>query len=179
MFPQTLECLRIYALERAYIEPRRHDETLKVFKRRAYNTLRVISTAETIPRVVKIMQLRPEIEWPILWRNLHITWKSDGAKSAWCMVMHDLIATNMRLHKIRLTDANNCNQCGRQDTTLHRFTDCGEGQVIWEWTRTRIAWMNRTDPRRVPCEWLLKPHFHLLPRQRQKAVLCILANMVF
>ena len=92
--PQTLEYLHIYALERAYIEPRRQDETLKAFKLRAYDTLRVISTAETILRVVRVMQLQLEIEWSIVWRNLHLTWTSEGAKSARYMVMHDLIATN-------------------------------------------------------------------------------------
>jgi hypothetical protein len=158
MLLQTLEYLRIYALERAYIGPRRHD-TLKAFKRRAYNALRIISTAETIPRVVRVMQLQPEIKWLVVLRNLHITWTSEGAKSAWYVVMHVLIATNVRLHKNRLTDTTNCNQCGRQDTSLHRLTECGEGQVIREWTRTRMAWMDRTDPRRIPREWLLTPHF--------------------
>jgi len=45
----------------------------------------------------------------------------------------------------------------------HRLTECGEGQVIWEWTRMRIAWINRTELSRVPREWLLTPHFHLWP----------------
>jgi hypothetical protein len=83
VIPQMLVYLRIHALERAYIEPRRQDETLKAFKRRAYNTLRIISTAETIPRGVKVMQIQPAIEWSIVWRNLHITWTSEEAKSAW------------------------------------------------------------------------------------------------
>jgi len=44
VIPQTLEYLRIYALKRTHIEPRRQEETLKVFKRRAFSTLRTIST---------------------------------------------------------------------------------------------------------------------------------------
>jgi len=140
--------------------------------------LRTISTAETIPRVVRVMQLQPAIEWSTVWGNLHITWTSEGAKSAWYMVMHDLIATNVRLHKMLLTDTTNCNQCGRQDTTLYRLTECGEGQVSWEWTRTRKAWIHRTEPKRVPREWFLAPHFRLWSRQRQQAVLWILANML-
>ena len=48
-----------------------------------------------------------------------------------------------------------------QDTNLHRLTESGEGQVNWDWTRTRIASINRTEPRRVPREWLLTPHFQL------------------
>jgi hypothetical protein len=161
-----VEYLRIYALERAYKEPRRQAETLKAFKRIAYSTLRIISTAETIPRVVRVMQLHPAIEWSVVWRKLHKTWTSEGANSAWYMVMHDLILTNVRLRKIQLTDTTNCNQCGRQDTTLHRLRECGECQVIWKWTCTRIAWINRTEPRRVPGERLLTPHFQLVPPER-------------
>jgi hypothetical protein len=80
--PQTLEYLHIYALEWAYIEPRRQEETPEAFKRKAYNTLRTILTAETIRRVVRFMQLEPAIEWSIVGRNLHITWTSEGANSA-------------------------------------------------------------------------------------------------
>jgi hypothetical protein len=76
---QTLEYLRIYALERAY-RASKAGETLKAFKRRAYNTLR-ISTVETRTRVVRVMKLQPAIEWSIVWRSLHITWASEGAKS--------------------------------------------------------------------------------------------------
>jgi hypothetical protein len=70
---------------------------------------------------VIVVKLQPEIEWSIVCRNLHITWTSEGAKSAWYVVMHGLIATNVRLHKIRLTDTTSCNRCGRRDTTLHRL----------------------------------------------------------
>jgi len=66
------------------------------------------------------------------------------------MVIHDVIRTNARLHRIRLMDTDNCTQCRRQDTMLHRLTECGVGQEIWEWTRTRIARIQRTDRRLYP-----------------------------
>jgi len=119
------------------------------------------STTENKPRDVRIMQLQPVIDWPLVWENLHNVRLSDGARSAWYMVIHDIIPTNARLHRIRLMHTNNCTQCERQDTMLHRLKGCGVGQDIWEWTRTRIARIRRTDPRRVPTEWLLRLCFQL------------------
>ena len=62
---------------------------------------------------------------------------------------------------------------------LHRLTECGVGQEIGEWTCTRIARIRRTDPRRVPTEWLFRPCFQIWRPQRHQAILWILANMVF
>jgi hypothetical protein len=40
--------------------------------------------------------------------NLHNVRLSDGARSAWCMVIHDKIPTIAMLHRIRLMDTDNC-----------------------------------------------------------------------
>jgi len=60
----------IYVLERAYIELRKQEKTLKAFKRRPCNTLHIISTAETIPRIVRFMQFQQAIEWSIVWKKI-------------------------------------------------------------------------------------------------------------
>jgi hypothetical protein len=55
------------------------------------------------------------------------------------MIIHDLIPTNVRLHRIQLRDTDNCTQCARQDMMLHHLTECGVGCEIWEWTCLLIA----------------------------------------
>ena len=129
MIPRILEYLRIYFHEWAYMEPER-----QAFKRSVYDTLRTASTVE-----VRVRQLQPSIDWSLVWDNLHNVILPDGARSAWYTVIHHIIPTNVRLHRIRLMDTENCTQCGRQDTVLHRLTECGVGQEIWEWTPIRIA----------------------------------------
>ena len=62
---------------------------------------------------------------------------------------------------------------------LHRLTECGVRQDIWERTRTRIARVRIIDPRRVSTEWLLRPSFELWPRQRHQMLFWILSNMFF
>ena len=68
---RTLQYLRIYFHEWACMEPQRQAETQREFKRRTYNTLRTMSTAENKPREVRIMQLQPAIDWSLVWGNLH------------------------------------------------------------------------------------------------------------
>jgi len=71
VIPRTLKYLRIYFHEWAYMEPQRQAETQREFKRRVYNTLRTMSSAENKPREVRIMQLQPAIGWPLMWDSLH------------------------------------------------------------------------------------------------------------
>lgn len=61
VIPRTLEYLCIYFHEWACIELQRQAETQREFKRRVYNTLRNMSTAENKPREVRVMQLQQAI----------------------------------------------------------------------------------------------------------------------
>jgi hypothetical protein len=175
-----MEYLRTYFLEWAYMKPQRQAETHRAFTRRVYHTLRTtsISTAGNRPRELRIMQLQLAIDWSVVWGNLHNLSFFADVRSAWYMVIHDIIPTNMRLHRIRLVDTENYTQCGRHNTMLHRLTECGAGKEIWEWTRSKIARTQRTDPRRIPMDWLVRPCFKTWLRQRHQAILWFLAQMV-
>ena len=94
------------------------------------------------------------------------------------LLIHDIIHTNVSLHRIRLTDTEICTHCGRKDTKLHRLTECGMWEV-WEWTRTRIERIQRKDPRRIPKEWFLRSCFKLWPRKRYQTTLCFWRELFF
>jgi hypothetical protein len=100
--PKTLEYLRIYALEIAYVESLRQNETHRAFKHRVYETLRTIFMAGNRSRDMRITQLQPTTDWARVWSNLHATWSSDVIKATWYTVIHDILPTNERLHTIRL-----------------------------------------------------------------------------
>jgi len=125
VIPRTLEYLRIYFHEWAYMELQRQAETGRAFKRKVYDTLRTMSTAETKPRVVRIMHHQPAIDWSRVWGNLHNVISPDGAKSAWYLVIHHIIPKKVRLRRIRLTDTDKCTQYCRHDTKLNRLTAYG------------------------------------------------------
>jgi hypothetical protein len=59
VIPRTLEYLRIFFHEWAFMEHHRPAEIGRAFKRRVYNILRTVSTAEAKPREVRIVQLQP------------------------------------------------------------------------------------------------------------------------
>jgi len=141
--------------------------------------LRNMATTSTPRREVRITQIQRGIEWEKVWNNLHSIPTSEGARSACYTVIHDLLPTNTRLHRIRLVETEDCTLCGKKDTTVHRLTECGEGEEIWEWTRIRLAAIHRTARRRIPPGWILGPIFRFCPRQRHLATLWILANLVY
>jgi len=116
VIPRTLEYLCIYFHEWAYMEPQRQAETRRTSTRRVYDTLQILSPAETKPWEVRIMQLQPAIDWSLVWGNLHNAKLVDEGRSTWYLVTHVILSTNVRLYKIRLTDTDECKQCGCQDT---------------------------------------------------------------
>ena len=136
------------ALHMTYNELPQQEETSRAYKRRVYNTLRTMSLAKNMTRAIRVTLLKPSTKWPSVWRNLHLMPVTEEAKSTWYMVIHDLVSINLRLHTVRLTESDLCKIFRRQDTLIHRLTECGDGSVILEWTRRRIAWMLRTNPRK-------------------------------
>jgi hypothetical protein len=104
-------------------------------------------------------------------RNLHTVEASDIVISTWYQAIHDIIPRNERLATIRLTDTSLCAKCGNSDSLQHRIVACGEGPVIWHWTRTRIAKILQRDPRSIPAEWTIRPDIQIWPPQKQKAVI--------
>ena len=76
------------------------------------------------------------------------------------------------------TPTSTCPNCGPEDTIQHRITDCGEGPVTWNWTRTRLGTILRMNPTYVPKEWTTRLDFTLWPPQRHAAVLWIVAHLV-
>ena len=177
--PRRLEYLRIYAMDKAYVEPHKQGEAPKTFRARVYDTLCKIKQATNPPRNVRMTMMYPKTGWEQVWMNLHATWAADSIKVNWFKVIHDILPTNERLHAIRLSSSPLYTNCGEEDTVMHRIIECDEGRKIWEWTRNRIAWILRMDPVWIPNERTIRPQFKLSPPQRQRVVLWILAHMVW
>ena len=150
MIPKTLDYLSTYALVMAYMESLRQGETLKAFRLRTYVTLRTMSTAG-IGQVTCGSRNSNRQRIGRGCGKTYTTWSSEVAKPEWYTVIHDILPTNERLHRIQLVYSDLCRTCGDKDTSMHRLTECGEGKVIWDWTRKRIACMLRTDPCRMKC----------------------------
>ena len=114
-----------------------------------------------------------------MWKNIHCTPLSGGTKAVWYKVIHNILPTNVRLNKIRISPTDKYNNCGMHDTIQHRLIECGEGQHTWQWTTQKIALILRTTPTQIPSEWLLRPQCALWPPTRRRAVMWILANVLY
>jgi hypothetical protein len=138
-----------------------------------------MAEASNPPRVMRIIQLYPSADWERIWTNLHECWTTEAIKINWCMVIHDILPTNERLHKIQLVGSPLCGHCGEPNTVQHRVTACGEGASIWLRIKRRIAWILCIDPAYIPPDWTTRPQFRLWPPQRHRAGVWILAQMVW
>jgi len=127
---------------------------------------------------MRITKLWPNTDWYTVWKNIHCTPVRGGTKTAWYNVIHDILPTNVRLHKIRISPTDKCNNFGMHDTIQHRLIECGEGPQIWQWRTQKLALILRTIPTQIPSEWLLRPQCALWPPTRRRAVLWILANVI-
>jgi hypothetical protein len=118
-------------------------ETPKSFRKRVYNTMYILNRAGREQKEMRVVEPNPETDWKRVWTNLHNAWTAETITAVWYAVIHDLVLTNVRLHKIRLADTPDCKECGIVDTLSHRLTECDEGKNIWEGTRQRIALIMR------------------------------------
>jgi hypothetical protein len=99
-------------------------------------------------------------------------------KAVLFLVIHDLLPTNERLHRINLTETLRCKVCGGNDTSLHRLIECQGRRAVWEETRKKLALILRTSPAHIQSDWVLKPPFSIWSPKRHGAVLWVLAHMV-
>jgi len=134
--------------------------------------------AATESKEMRITNLWPQTAWPTLWKNLGEAPVPGTTKAASYKVIHDILSTNERLFRVRMVPTDTCRKCGRTDTLSHRLIECGEGELIWTWTKQRFAWILQTVPERIPSDWSPRPHFTLWPPRRRRAVLWVLVNLV-
>ena len=163
----------------AYVTLREQHDAPRCFRRRIYASLHSMELSLKGAWDVRIMTQHPTTPWSKVWGNVHEVWSSEEFNAAWFMVIYDLIPTNDRLAKTQRSTRNNCQYCGRVDTLIHRLTECSEGTDIWRWIRSRRAIIIRMDPKYILPEWTVVPSFHFSPPQRHRAILWILAHLIY
>jgi hypothetical protein len=127
---------------------------------------------------LRIVRQRSDIHWEAVWKNLHHAPVPERCKSEWYKVIHEILPTQDRLHKIRLSSTNKCRNCPEPDTIAHRVITCGNGREIWHWTKRKVAKILNTTPDHIPDEWPTCPHYILRSPQRNRAVSGMLAILV-
>ena len=153
-------------------------ETTKAYNKRLHTTLQTMHNASSTSQEIRNARLWPQSDWQKIWENLTTAPISEADRAVWYRMIHDILPTNERLHRIKMSPTDSCKECGKKDKPIHRLTECGERQPMWEWTRKVIARMLCTIPARIPNEWLLRPQFYLWPPQCERAVQWVLSRFV-
>jgi hypothetical protein len=163
--PAGIEYLRQHALNSAYITPQQGNETSKAYKRRIYNTpVTLLRETSELP-VMRITRLWDNTDWTTVWSNIHGTPVHEDIKMDCYRAVLDIVPTQDRLHRIHMAATNLCRQCNVVDNLSHRLLECDEGQVMWDWTKGRIAIILRATVRHTPDVWPLRPTFNIWPLQ--------------
>jgi len=70
---------------------------------------------------MRIETLWPGTDWERVWRNLWLAPIPGDKRTTWYKIIHDIIPTKERLHKIRIARDDKCRLCGDTDTLRHRL----------------------------------------------------------
>ena len=82
------------------------------------------------PAEMRITRLWPNTDWATVWENLHTAPAPGTTKAVWYRILHDIIPTNERLHKIGISSTDRCRQCDKKDTKQHCLIECGNGEIV-------------------------------------------------
>jgi len=162
----------------AYVTPYAPGETRQKFKRRIYKVLLTLTNNANVPSELRIVRKFLGVEWERVWKNLHASGVPALTKSRWYASIHDVIPTNDRLAAIWLTNSGACSKCGHPYSLQHRIIECGDGPIIWNWTRHKMRIILRMDHKFIPPQWTLRTAFLHCPPQRPAAILWILTHLV-
>ena len=94
---------------------------------------------QSLKAEIRVEQKLPNTDWPQVWANIQARHMPLQARDTWFQLVHDIIPTNERLHRIHLSQTDRCTRCNRWDTALHRATACGNAADVWAWLRATLA----------------------------------------
>jgi hypothetical protein len=158
--------------------PKGRSELCKAYKRRIYTTMVVLLRETPEPPEMRVRRLWPDTALVRVWHNLHEAPVADDIKMIWYKAIHDIYPTHVRLHRINMISLPLCRHCNRDDDLQYRLADCGEGRLMWDWTRDRLARILRTTSRQIPDGLVTRSDFTIWPPKRRRVVLWLLANFV-
>jgi len=72
--------------------------------------------AEAQPIGMRVERLWPDTDWDVVWKNLWTTIGPESVKASWYRIIHNIVPTPERLHKIRITPTEQCRLCAEKDT---------------------------------------------------------------
>jgi hypothetical protein len=163
--PLKLLHIRQYARDMAHVLPYNAADTRTTFKQRIYEVLHNMERAKYGIHEPRIVRNNTGIQWRRIWTNLHSPLVPEMVKSAWFATSQGIVPTRDRLASIHLANTPFCVRCGEPDSIQHTITECMDGRLIWNWTRSKLGIILRMDTRHIPPDSTTRPAFQLCPRK--------------
>lgn len=112
-----------------------------------------------LPSKPRITSVLPNTDWNQVWGNIQSKLLLQKARSLWFAAVHDIFATNVRLHAIGRSETDKCKDCHKWDTVLHRVTTCGKATDIWAWTQHKLIQVLQVPPHFIQQDLPIRPDF--------------------
>jgi hypothetical protein len=143
--PRDLQYIRIFLQEWSYITVPGDPRDTRVCSV-IYRTLIHHGKIRSQQKQMRIVQKQPQARWGQTWRNIASPFLPATVSSEWYRVVHDIVPTNDRMHKIGLMDTDLCTTCRTPDTLEHKLTRCNITKIIWAWLACTLAKICRRHP---------------------------------
>jgi hypothetical protein len=129
-------------------------------------------------RQMRIVRHSPAVVWDEVWTNFYSMRSYGPVATDWYFVIHDIVPTRQRLTMIQVASDPRCLLCGEEDTLEHRLLLCGQGPILWRWTRGVLSAFLRNNHTDIPDAWVWCPAYVIWPPQRRAAVSWFVAHFV-
>lgn len=163
-----LKHISLYYLESSYIQDGYFTKTTAYLYRRL---LRVSSSQH-------LENKYPACNWKRIWANIHNTILPTDVRSKWYDVVTETVPTQEKRHRINLAQTPLCASCHEIATVAHIFT-CRDQVHIWNWTRKKLAVLNRTAPHTITITSLLRPDFRLFTDAKHNSYIWLAGHFIY
>lgn len=84
--------------------------------------------------IARVVNLHPSIDFNIVWKSCHNKFISPEVRNLSFQIAHDIVATNMRLWTINITNDKDCTLCKASIEFMdHLFVKCKFVKSLWMW----------------------------------------------
>ena len=89
------------------------------FQKRTLEQYRSTGHADAAPpQKMRNTRMWAQENWLHIWRNLAVAPISEDDKAVWYRTIHDILPTNERLHRIKISPTDKCDACDVKDTVM-------------------------------------------------------------
>ena len=154
-----MEYLRQFATDKAYIAPQGRSGSCKAYMIRIYTIMFVLLREKPEPPEMRVQRIWSDTTLVRVWHNLHEAPVADDIKMIWYPAIHEIYPTHVRLHRINMITSPLCRHCKTENDLQNRLLDCGEGRLMWDWSRDRLARFLQTSSRQITDGCVMSPDF--------------------